>query len=242
MNDEPNDIYSRYKSSTRLTVSDIALLYRGKVPGMKMPTIRWRIYNDVKSNRIHRIGRGIYVIGEQKVFHCRETNRSLDVSKILSDKFPYAEFCVWSISILNDFLQNLMVSDTVIVEVSKDILHSVYNILDDEMDNVYSSTNCSEKVFTAKSAILLKPLITDAPMEKSTHAFRPTIEKLLVDLYADKEFAFLKGIEYKTLFSRAAEHYIINQNKLLRYAGRRNKRNFFQNILYENDRQKMHIF
>ena len=59
-----------------------------------------------------------------------------------------------------------------------------------------------------------------------------TIEKLLVDVFCDDEiFAAQQGTEMETIFREAFEKYTINENKMLRYADRRRKKEAFSNYL-----------
>lgn len=55
-----------------------------------------------------------------------------------------------------------------------------------------------------------------------------TIEKLLVDIFCDEIiFAGQQGKEMQTIFRSAFEKYSINENKMLRYSDRRNKKQAF---------------
>lgn len=50
----------------------------------------------------------------------------------------------------------------------------------------------------------------------------PTLEKLLVDIRADKDFYYMQGIEASYMTDTARQMYVINEQKLQRYAKRRN--------------------
>ena len=59
-----------------------------------------------------------------------------------------------------------------------------------------------------------------------------TIEKLLVDVFCDDVlFAAQQGSEMEIIFREAFEKYTINENKMLRYADRRRKKEAFSNYL-----------
>ena len=60
----------------------------------------------------------------------------------------------------------------------------------------------------------------------------PEIEKVLVDIYCDTDlFAFLSGEEWEKIWGTAASQYVINKTRLLRYASRRGRQLYFQNLL-----------
>jgi hypothetical protein len=54
---------------------------------------------------------------------------------------------------------------------------------------------------------------------------KSTIEKILVDIFCDDViFSAQQGAEKRTIFKEAFAKYTINQNKMLRYADRRRKK------------------
>ena len=48
------------------------------------------------------------------------------------------------------------------------------------------------------------------------------LEKLLVDIRADKDFFYMQGIEATYMTETARQMYMLNEEKLQRYAKRRN--------------------
>jgi hypothetical protein len=66
--------------------------------------------------------------------------------------------------------------------------------------------------------------VTGSPVQLVKNVPTTTIEKLLVDLFCDKEFEFLQGYELTHIFNNAFSKYTINVDKLLRYASRKAKR------------------
>jgi hypothetical protein len=79
-----------------------------------------------------------------------------------------------------------------------------------------------------KSAIIVKTLISEAPIQTVQNITVPTIEKILVDLFCDKNlFYAYQGKELHTIFQEAFSKYTINQNKLMRYSNRRGKKEEF---------------
>jgi len=82
----------------------------------------------------------------------------------------------------------------------------------------------SEDLYFGKSVIVVRPLVTGSPSQLSINVPTTTIEKLLVDLFSDKEFEFLQGYELTYIFNNAFSKYTINLDRLLRYASRKEKR------------------
>jgi len=75
-----------------------------------------------------------------------------------------------------------------------------------------------------QNVIIVRHLVTEAPVQKIKTIPTVTIEKMLVDLYSDIDFEYLQGNELSFIFKNAFSKYTINENKLLRYANRKGKK------------------
>ena len=87
-------------------------------------------------------------------------------------------------------------------------------------------------VLDSRDAVIIKPLVSEAPLQETDALTLPALEKILVDLVADAEtFFFLQGHEMLNIFASALGKYTVNTDRLLRYAKRRNKKEQLQRIL-----------
>ena len=78
----------------------------------------------------------------------------------------------------------------------------------------------------------MKPLVSEAPTQKIAGINTVTIEKMLVDLFCDGIlYAAQQGSERVTIFREAFEKYTINESRMLRYAGRRRKKEELRSYL-----------
>ena len=73
----------------------------------------------------------------------------------------------------------------------------------------------------SKGGIIVKSLVTEAPIEVIDGIPSPTVEKLLVDICKDSDYSYLRGSESHLMWENAKELYNINQSRLGRYARRR---------------------
>ena len=73
-----------------------------------------------------------------------------------------------------------------------------------------------------KKAFIVKPLISEAPVQEVNGIKVPSIEKLLIDIQCDRDFFYLQGQETLYMMQNAFAHYNVNVGMLLRYASRRN--------------------
>ena len=115
-----------------------------------------------------------------------------------------------------------------IVEVEKEANEAVFFCLKDaKFQAVIEPTHdLIEKYISAeKDTIIVKPLVSEAPLQIIHGISSPTIEKLLVDIFCDDIiFAAQQGSEMRTIFDEAINKYSVYQDRLLRYANRRGKK------------------
>ena len=80
----------------------------------------------------------------------------------------------------------------------------------------------SDYVHLDKKAFIVKPLISESPIQEVNGIKVPSIEKLLVDIQCDRDFYYLQGQETLYIMQHAFTNYNVNVGLLLRYASRRN--------------------
>lgn len=157
------------------------------------------------------------------------------INSKLEKNFPFSNYCLWNSSFLNEFTIHQSIRSFFLIEVEKDSIESVFHFLKNSRDTVFIEP--SQEVFEnyisgENNVIIVKSLISEAPLQSITNLNTVTLEKMLVDVFCD-EITFLayKGNEMKAIFANAYSKYTINQNKLLRYANRRGKKEKLQNYL-----------
>ena len=158
------------------------------------------------------------------------------IHKELEKQFPYMQTCIWNTSFLNELMVHQPGRFYTLVEVDREATESVFYFLKDKMKNVFlepSSNILSLYASSEKEVIVIKSLVSEAPIQKVKGVQTTTIEKLLVDIFCDETiFAAQQGSEMQTIFRNAIEKYSINENKMIRYADRRGKKEAF--IVYLN--------
>lgn len=187
-----------------------------------------------------RIGRGKFILGERRYFIPEIPLKIKSIYKELEKQFPYLQSCIWNTSVLNELMVHQPGRFYTLVEVDKEASESVFYFLKDKMKNIFlepSSNILSLYASTEKEAIIIKSLVSEAPLQKIKRVSTITIEKLLVDIFCDEIiFAAQQGGEMQTIFWNAIEKYSINQNKMIRYASRRGKKEAY--IVYLNEISK----
>ena len=136
--------------------------------------------------------------------------------------------CLWASSLLNEFSIHQAIKSFFIIEVEKDSIESIFHFLKDSRFTVFiepSQEVLENYAISENNFIIVKPLISESPIQSIKNIDTVTLEKILVDIFCDKIiFSAYKGNEMKTIFTSAFNKYVINENKLLRYANRRGKR------------------
>jgi hypothetical protein len=204
-------------------VEDLFTFYQSFEPTVAKSTVNWRIYTLVKTDVIKRIGRGKYNCGIGNAFMPQITPKALKINVFVKTNFPYLNNIIWHISEINSVSQHLINKDTYYVEVERDAIDAVFEQLREKFKYVLRGKT-NEDVYLGESVIVVRSLVTGSPTQLVSNVPTTTIEKLLVDLFSDKDFEFLQGYELTHIFNNAFSKYTINIDKLLRYASRKAKR------------------
>lgn len=141
-------------------------------------------------------------------------------------EYPYINFCVWDTKWLNDLMWHQPFKHYQIIEVEKNAAEQVFNKLNESIKNVFFNPDAEifeRYIHNEDKIVIVKPLVSEAPLDKVDKITIPTLEKLLVDMLIDIDvFASQQGeIEY--IFRTAFHKYQINRNRMKRYAIRRNR-------------------
>ena len=230
------DTLSQYfKDRESFTTNDVLDFFAQMHPDIKRTTVNWRIYELVRQGLLKRIGRGMYVLGTANCFLPVLTKKQQNISARLKKQFPLITFCCWHTSALKEFFQHLAVYDFLLVEAEREAIDAVFHFVKETHKNTFKEPSreiIENFVLDGKDAVIVKSLVSEAPLQEADASTLPTIEKILVDLVADSEiFFFLQGHELLNIFESALGKYTVNTDRLLRYAKRRNKKEELQKIL-----------
>ncbi len=123
----------------------------------------------------------------------------------------------------------------IVVEVEKTAAESVFYFLKEHKYQPFLDPNndiLNKYAIDQKDTIIVKSLVSESPCQIINGINTVTIEKMLVDIYCDNNiFAAQQGSEMNHIFSEALGKYSVNENRMLRYADRRGKKESFNNYL-----------
>ena len=195
-------------------------------------TIAWRIHDLKEKGIIHNVGRGIYTWNTKTQYVPDISERSKTLYKSIHDRFPYANFCITETKWFNEFMRHQVFKSYRVIEIEKEVTSILFNNLKETGEEAFLNPDAqmyNTYISAVENPVIVKPLITESPLQLAEQIRVPTIEKMLVDLISDKELYSAQETEVDGIFKAATEKYHINSNKLMRYAGRRNKENKLHN-------------
>lgn len=184
---------------------------------------------------LKRIGRGRFETGEGKNYIPEISQKLKTIYSRLKRGFPFIKICVWNTSALNEFMLHQTGNFYDLVEVEKEATQSVFYFLKEANYSVFiDPTNelLDKYLPLNKDSIIVKPLVSEAPIQNIKGINTSSLEKVLVDVFCDDViFAAQQGVEMRTIFKEAFSKYTINESRMYRYADRRSKKESFLEYL-----------
>ena len=183
-----------------------------------------------EQGKLVKVGHGLYSLPEKgkHSFIYMPSEDEKELARIIKEKFPFAEFCVWKPSVLIPYMRHIPVLGMTFVDVERTAMESVFFFLQGaafEMPILLNPTSLEiERYITTNKVLIVRPLINEAPLTFVENTPVPTLEKILVDTAGDRELSFAQGAELFTIFENAFSMHDINVSRLLRYASRRNRK------------------
>ena len=205
------------------SIEDLSALVCEK-GGIKKSSLSWHLFKLLRTNRLFRVGRGKYAKTAKPLFVPVVSETAEAVCRIVETHFPFARLCVYDGETVGALCHHLASNRMVYVETGREEAETVFHFLKTQREHVYLSPD-KEFVYNYvdmdKGGIFVKPLVSEAPLQKLNGLLVPTLEKLLVDILRDEDFFYLQGGESLSVYENAFGLYVINRDKLLRYARRR---------------------
>lgn len=222
-----DSLNKHFGKQLKFSLDELRAFFKKHDPTLPDTTIRWRVHNLVNQSVISRTGHGLYQLASTSDYIPELSTRVLKISKYIKRNFPTTSYCTWDSGMINEFAQHLSGYPFILVDVERDVSESVYFSLKKEFKGVFlrpSETLIHDLLPDFQLPIIVRYLASESPLNQVNNIFTVSIEKLLVDIFCDKEFHYLAGSERRSVFSNAYNKYVVNENKLLRYAARKGNR------------------
>jgi hypothetical protein len=197
-------------------------------------TINQYLYNLRTQKKLFEAGRGWYSTLPDALR--LDTAPVRDLATSVKAKFPLLSFSCWGTEQIQPFAHHLQTSFVQFLYVDTDAIRSVADYLATKGYSAYPNPGIPEfeKYFKPNNrSVIVRGTITEEPVEGNY----ATIEKILVDLYLEKDRAnLMDGAEYKRIFKNLAYSQRINVARLLRYAQRRKVKQAFTETIFAEER------
>jgi len=228
----------RFSGKSHFSKSDLLEYYLKKEHDLRDGTLRRRIDILKKRGVIQEVSRGLYSLQCKPVWvpYIDSTIKSI-YSKIYK-KYNELNFSIWSTACLNEFMNMQAFRYIIIIAVEKDITLSVFeNLSDSGLKKIYLQPSMKEATCyfnTANLSYVVVSLPSKSPLQLVNNMKIPKLEKILVDIFCDKDIFFaFQGSEMKNIFRNAFKRYVINISTLINYSRRRGREKELMEFIQE---------
>ena len=218
-----------------ITKTDIVRVLKKNGLVLSDDAIRQRIFVLSQKGILQKVKRGVYTFNIKPTFSPEITSEIKRASRLFISNYPEINYCIWSQSWLHNFMNHQPFNYSIIFETEADMVETAFNLFKDnhlnsflnpDKDIVQNYTNGPNR------SILMRKMIYQSPVNEIKNIKVPAIEKILVDLFCDRNFQFLyQGTELKNIFSNSFRRFNINLSLLLRYASNRNQKSEIKDFL-----------
>lgn len=227
-----------FKGKDSFSRKELFDLYRQFEPDLKNSTFRWRISQLKEKKVITQISQDKFSLSYKPVFKPKIEDYEKKIYLRLEKQFPGLKQCIWSTKAINEFMLHLPGKSIIVLQVEKDGIEPVFDFLKSQnFGKVYIQPEEKEierYIFETEKSIALQQLTSRAPLQKFSKVYTITIEKMIVDLFSDKNlFSVFQGSELAHIINNAYQRYSINFTTLFHYAGRRRKEKDLRHFLLE---------
>ncbi|WP_127142146.1 DUF6577 family protein [Flagellimonas marinaquae] len=223
-----------FTKTNTLTKEELVSKILSDFPELKLSTINVYLSKLKKAKIIKNPSRGLYSLSNKNLYKPDvDTNLKRLYNKIKKE-YPYTEVCVWNTKWLNEFMRHQIFRFYTVLEVDKEATEAIFYVLKEEGRQVFLEPNAeiyNLYITNNYDIVIVRPLISEAPLSILENVTVPTLEKLLVDMTIDIELFGPQRAEIELIYQNAFQKYQLNINKMNRYALRRNRENEVNRLL-----------
>ncbi len=223
-----------FRESERLSKQKLVSSIKEDFPHWSDNTINMYLSKLKKKGKISAPAKGFYELGSIPLFKPEVSNSLKKIYNQIKREFPYITFCVWDNAWLNDLMRHQPFKHYLVVEVEKEASEPVFGFLNETIKNVFLNPNeeiIERYIQNLDEVIIVKNLVSEAPLAEVQKIVIPALEKLLVDMLTDTNLFSAQQNETEFIMKTAMEKFAINDLKMKRYALRRNRKNEVEKLI-----------
>jgi hypothetical protein len=218
----------KFKEEEFFSRESLLAFYRQFDPNLSDSTFRWRIHDLKAKSIITPLSKDLFTLKSKPEYTPSIGEFEKRIANKIEKQFQGLKYVIWSTKSINEFLLHLTPRFITILQVEIDALEPVYQFLKNlTIGTVYFQPDEKEierYIFESERSIILQSLISKAPTQKTGKIDTITLEKMIVDLYCEKDlFISFQGSELVHIINTTYERYSINFTTLFHYARRRGK-------------------
>ncbi|MEJ0055757.1 MAG: DUF6577 family protein [Bacteroidota bacterium] len=228
--DEKHGILERFRNQQFVSIGDLRNFFSESEPGLNDATLRWRIYHLKQKDILRPVKRGMYAIDKtEKLTFDPSFSKKLDsLNSVHLKSFVDAAYGLWTTEWLAQFMELQPTNHLIIFEIEKELTYPLFQELQLAKKNVFLDPDkdiIENYILAKQNPVIVRALQSRAPLQKTSHGkYVPALEKILVDVFCDKDlFIAFQGSELKNIYRNAWKEYEINLSVLTSYAGRRRR-------------------
>lgn len=215
-----------FAKSGELSKEELVQAIVSDFPHWSKATINIRISELKKEGIIKNPSRGLYSLHAKEKFNPAVSPSLRRLHNKVHQAFPFITFCVWESKWLNDLMRHQAFRFYSVIEVEKEVAESVFNAMSGFSQKTFLDPDeeiFSRYVTNLENAIIIKPLVSESPLEVINKVSIPSLEKLLVDMLIDEDLFAAQQGEKEFIYRSAFNKYGLSQQKMKRYASRRHR-------------------
>ena len=224
-----------FSKKSILSKPELITWLRNIYPDASDQTLTWRISDLKHRGLLESPGRGVYRLASaDKSFQPTLGATSKRIAKTLQKELPLVDYCIWETRWISNWMNHQPAAAWIIVEVEKEMQETVFFRLKDFLKNVFLDPDrrmTELYLLQTNEAIIIKPLVTEAPVVLIDDIKTAMPEKILVDIVAEPGLFQAQQAELEDIFSTAFQEIPVNQSKMMRYAGRRKKTSAVESLI-----------
>lgn len=225
-----DELYNTLGDRMQITSNEIAGFYRSYSPDIPISTIRWKIHSLLNKGVIYSIGRGLYRFGRKPIFKPNIYPKTEVIANIMRRRLPFAKYCQWDLRVANAFSTHLLNTQLYFVDVERDVVDAAYHEILKTYRRTVLCRHLSEELTYYHGYVVVRNMALEAPTIDIDDMPMASLEKILVDFALDRIFPF-SSTEIVDIYANATADYSVNTSRMLRYAGRRGRRDVIEEIL-----------
>lgn len=227
-------IKENFKGQAQFTTQELIDVLTRLNPEATRNTHSWRINQLKSSGLIHQVGRGLYSFISKPEYTPVLSLKAKRLFNRVQELVPGLEIVIWETNMLTEIMSLPVDKQYIFFHTKRDKIDFLYAKMLDFSKPAFPNPNkevIETYLLPLNEAIILLPLSSQAPVMILNGFKTNTIEGLLVSACLVETILTPMGIDLNRLFAAAFSKYNVNESKLLRYAGRRDRRTEIIEIL-----------